>query len=175
MKSFDIDEAIQILENTPQVLAAFLGPLPDSWIHANEGEETWSPFDILGHLVHGEKADWTNRTRTILEKGISETFQPFDRFAQFRDSKGKSLTGLLTEFEQLRKKNIEYLKEQALSVNDLEKKGIHPEFGEVTLKQLLSTWVVHDLGHIRQIARVLAKQYKNEIGPWEKFLRVVDE
>lgn len=175
MKSFDIEEAIQILETTPDVLNVFLSNVPDTWIDADEGPETWSPFDILGHLVHGEKTDWINRTRIILESGESKRFEPFDRFAQFEDSKGKSLPALLEEFEELRRKNVHYLREQALSVDDYEKTGVHPELGEVTLKQLLATWVVHDLSHIRQIARVLAKQYKAEVGPWEKYLRVVHE
>lgn len=175
MKSFDIEEAIQILETTPNVLTAFLSNVPATWVDVNEGKGTWSPFDILGHLVHGEKTDWVARTRIILEEGESKTFQPFDRFAQFEESKGKSLATLLEEFEALREKNIQYLKGQTLTVSDYEKTGIHPDFGEVTLKQLLSAWVVHDLSHIRQIARVLAKQYKTEIGPWEQYLPVVYE
>lgn len=175
MKSFDKNEAIQILETTPRVLTVLLSNLPESWIDADEGPDTWSPFDVLGHLIHGEKTDWRIRARIILEEGTSRPFPPFDRSAHFEDSKGKSLATLLDEFKQLRKENVEFLKRQELTDEEYTKTGIHPEFGEVTLKQLLSTWVVHDLSHLRQIARVLAKQYKAEIGPWEKYLPVVYE
>lgn len=175
MKSFDRNEAIQVLETTPGVLTVLLRNLPESWIDAQEGPDTWSPFDILGHLIHGEKTDWITRTRIILEEGRLRTFPPFDRSAQFEDSKGKSLPMLLDEFEQLRKENIDFLKRQELTEEDFAKTGLHPDFGKVTLKQLLSTWVVHDLSHLRQIARVLAKQYKAEIGPWEAYLPVVHE
>ena len=175
MKSFDLQEAIQILETTPKVLAVFLSHVPGTWIDAHEGNDTWSPFDILGHLIHGEKTDWIARMRIILDEGAAKPFQPFDRFAQFEDSEGKSIASLLEEFEQLRAENVDYLRAQALSAADLEKTGMHPDFGVVTLRQLLATWVVHDLSHIRQIARVLAKQYKDEIGPWEQYLRVVHE
>ncbi len=175
MKSFEINEAIQILETTPRVLAVLLTKLPEGWIAANEGPDTWSPFDILGHLIHGEKTDWIPRARIILEEGTSRPFPSFDRFAQFKDSEGKSLRELLDEFEQLRTQNIEFLKRLDLAESDYAKTGLHPDLGEVTLRQLLSTWVVHDLSHIRQIARVLAKQYKSEIGPWKDYLPVVDE
>lgn len=175
MKSFDINEAIDVLETTPRVLTVLFGNLPESWIDAHEGPNTWSPFDILGHLIHGEKTDWIPRTRIILEDGTSNPFPPFDRTAQFEESKGKSLSELLDEFRELREQNIEFLRRQELTDVDFAKTGIHPDLGEVTLKQLLSTWVVHDLSHLRQIARVLAKQYKTEIGPWEKYLPVVSE
>lgn len=175
MKSFDIDEAIQILETTPGVLTVLLTNLPAGWIDAHEGPDTWSPFDILGHLIHGEKTDWIPRARIILEEGTSSPFPSFDRFAQFKDSEGKSLRELLDEFEQLRTQNIEFLNRLDLAESDYAKTGLHPDLGEVTLRQLLSTWVVHDLSHIRQIARVLAKQYKSEIGPWKEYLPVVDE
>ena len=175
MKSFDLHEAIQILETTPRVLTVLFSNLPEGWIDAHEGPETWSPFDILGHLIHGEKTDWIPRTRIILEEGTSRPFPPFDRSAQFEDSKGKRLSMLLEEFEQLRTENLDFLKRQALTDADYAKTGLHPDLGEVTLKQLLATWVVHDLSHLRQIARVLAKQYKAEIGPWETYLPVVYE
>lgn len=175
MKSFDKTEAIQILETTPSVLSVLLSNLPETWMDADEGPETWSAFDILGHLIHGEKTDWVPRARVILEDGKSEPFEPFDRFAQFEESRGKSLDTLLAEFKQLRTENIEYLKGLELTDAEYAKTGIHPDLGEVTLKQLLSTWVVHDLSHLRQIARVLAKQYKGEIGPWEAYLPVVHE
>ena len=175
MKSFDKTEAIQILETTPSVLSVLLSNLPETWMDADEGPDTWSAFDILGHLIHGEKTDWIPRARIILEHGTSKPFEPFDRFAQFEESRGKSLDTLLAEFKQLRTENIEYLKGLELTDAEYAKTGIHPDLGEVTLKQLLSTWVVHDLSHLRQIARVLAKQYKGEIGPWEAYLPVVHE
>ncbi len=175
MKSFDLAEAIQILERTPRVLKVFLSDLPESWILSNEGGESWSPFDIVGHLVHGEKTDWITRAQITLTDNQDKSFPPFDRFAQFNDSKGKTLPILLDEFEALRSKNIEILQEMNITEADYLKIGIHPNFGEVNLKQLLSTWVVHDLGHIRQIARVMAKQYAGEIGPWRQFLPVVNE
>lgn len=175
MINFNLKEATEILERTPAVLTSLLSGLSEKWIYNNEGGESWNPYDVVGHLVHGEKKDWVLRTKTILEYEERKTFEPFDRFAQFNDSKGKTLNDLLEEFAKLRKENITELMKLNLKENDLDKKGIHPEFGTVTLKQLLSTWVVHDLSHIRQIARVMAKQYKTEIGPWEKYLRVVNE
>ena len=175
MKPFNINEAIQILETTPGVLNALLRNLPEGWADSHEGPDTWSPYDIVGHLIHGEKTDWIPRMQMILDEGSSKPFPDFDREAQFRDSKGKSLFQLLDRFEELRKKNISELKRQKLTEADFSKTGLHPDFGEVTLQQLLSTWVVHDLGHLRQIARVLAKQYKEEIGPWAEYLPVVSE
>jgi len=175
MAVFEIGRAIEILERTPKILKIFLSDLSDNWVYENEGKGSWSPYDIIGHLIHGEKTDWIIRARMILEDGKSKTFRPFDRFAQFHDSRGKSLKELLKDFETFRLKNIEILREMNLSDDDFDKKGIHPDFGEVSLRQLISTWVVHDLGHIRQIARVMAKQYKDELGPWEKYLPVVTE
>jgi len=175
MINFILIEAIEILERTPAVLISLLSGLSDRWIYNNEGGESWTPYDIVGHLIHGEKKDWIERANIILEYGEDKAFEPFDRFAQFKDSVGKTLNDLLEEFTKLRKANIEVLNNLNLDEKDLNKKGIHPEFGNVTLKQLLSTWVVHDLSHIRHISRVMAKQYKNEIGPWEKYLRVINE
>lgn len=175
MIQFELTEAIRILERTPGVLKSLLSDLPDRWIYHNEGENSWSPFDIVGHLIHGEKTDWIPRAKIILNNGEEKPFVPFDRFAQFNESEGKTINQLLNEFEMLRFKNLQLLKGLALKKGDFQKKGIHPEFGVVTLQQLLGTWVVHDLGHIRQICRVMAKQYKDDIGPWEKYLPVVNE
>jgi uncharacterized damage-inducible protein DinB len=171
--TFDLGKSIEILERTPAVLYMMLNNLSPDWITTNEGAETWSAFDIVGHLVHGEKADWIPRAETILAEGPDKTFHPFDRFAQFEASKGKSLAELLDEFSKLRKKNLEKLKAFRLTNEDLNKKGIHPAFGEVTLTQLLATWVVHDLNHIAQISRVMAKQYQVEVGPWIEYLRIL--
>lgn len=175
MSKFNLNDAIKILEKTPGVLKTLLSDLPESWITANEGENTWSAFDIVGHLAHGEKTDWIARAKIILENGKDKPFEPFDRFAQFRDSEGKTLTELLDEFGNLRNQNLEILKDFELQTDDLEREGLHPELGVVTLEQLLATWAVHDLNHIRQISRVLAKNYKEEIGEWRQYLPIVNE
>ncbi len=172
--NFEINKAIPVLERTPLVLRSLLQGLPEEWIYENEGKDTWSPFDVIGHLIHGEKTDWMVRSEIILGDGPDKVFEPFDRFAQFEDSKGKTLEVLLTEFETLRNGNLELLKSKQLSSEDLNLEGIHPELGTVTLAQLLSAWVVHDLGHITQISRVMAKQYKNEVGPWPKYMTILN-
>jgi uncharacterized damage-inducible protein DinB len=174
MANFSIDKALEVLTQTPKTLYSFLENLSEDWIISNEGEDTWNSFDIIGHLIHGEKTDWVQRTNIIL-KEQNKHFKPFDRFAQFENSKGKSIHELLEEFSMLRQKNLSYLKSLNLTENDLALTGIHPEFGEVTLRQLLSTWVTHDLGHIAQIARVLAKQYKNEAGPWVAYIPILQK
>lgn len=170
---FDLNKSIEILQRTPYVLEMLLDNLPEEWIHSNEGETTWSPYDIIGHLIHGEKTDWISRMKIILSDNENKTFTPFDRFAQFRESEGKTLKQLLNEFKILRDQNIKWLKEKDLSEDDLIKKGMHPELGEATLAQLLATWTVHDLNHIAQIARVMAKQYKTEVGPWIEYLGIL--
>ncbi|MCB0719591.1 MAG: DinB family protein [Bacteroidetes bacterium] len=175
MKDLDLKEAVQVLRATPGTLAVLLDGAPESWLSENEGGDSWSSFDIVGHLVHGEKTDWITRARTILEHGESRTFEPFDRFAQFRDSAGRNVDDLLDEFGKLRAENVAELEAWSLTEADLDRTGTHPALGTVTLRQLIATWVVHDLGHIRQIARVLAKQYAGEVGPWEQYLRVVSE
>lgn len=174
MNPFSLKEAIQVLERTPLVLQQLLTGLSVHWLNNNEGPETWSPFDIVGHLIHGEKTDWIPRARLILQ-GQTEPFDPFDRFAQFEHSKGKSIEQLLSEFEKLRNENVKILLAMHLTEVDFKRVGLHPDFGDVTLQQLLSTWVVHDLSHIRQIARVMAKRYTSEIGPWAAYLPVVQE
>jgi hypothetical protein len=170
---FDVEQATEILSRTPSVFHALLRDLADPWVLSNEGGESWSPFDVLGHLIHGERADWIARASLILEKGETQKFDPFDRFAQLDESKGKSLVDLLNEFAVLRSGNLATLREWKLTAADLERRGRHPEFGVVTLSQLLSTWVVHDLGHIGQAARVMAKQYAEEVGPWSAYLTVL--
>ena len=173
--NFDLKKAIEILERTPSVLESLLGNLSDDWTSRNEGENTWSPYDVVGHLIHGENTDWLPRTKIILSRGTNTDFEPYDRFAQFENSKGKSLRQLLSTFKKLRKANMDELKFMNFEENELELTGIHPEFGAVTLRQLLAAWVVHDLGHIVQISRVMAKQYKEEAGPWVKYLTVLGQ
>lgn len=171
---YSFETAYGILERTPQVLSSLLRGLDENWVMNNEGADTFSPFDVVGHLVHGEKTDWTVRIRRILEHGDAMPFEPYDRFAQFEESKRKNLMQLLDEFEQLRNKNLTWLKSLELSETDLDKKGMHPSLGEVTLRNLMATWVVHDLTHIAQITRVMAKQYKEEMGPWPEFFRILN-
>jgi hypothetical protein len=171
---FSLQEAIPILERTPGVVALLLRNLPESWTHQNEGGDTWSAFDVIGHYIHGEKTDWIPRMKIILD-GADKHFIPFDRFAQFRDSKGKSLDELLEEFAMLRKKNVEELKRISPDEEALEKTGIHPQFGNVNLRQLLAAWVVHDLTHIYQISRVMAKQYIGEVGPWKAYMGILNK
>lgn len=171
---FDLTAGIAILERTPHTLRAMLAGLPPTWIDATEGPETWSPYDIMGHLVHGERADWITRAKIILAQGDDRRFEPFDRFAQLRESEGKSLDDLIDEFARLRAENLETLAGWGLTDDHLALEGEHPAFGPVTLRQLLSTWVAHDLGHVAQIARVMAKQYRDEIGPWRAYLPIMD-
>lgn len=170
---FDVKKALEILQRTPAVLQAMLSGLSDDWIRQNEGGDTWSPYDVIGHLIHGEKTDWVPRMEIILSDGTNKSFVPFDRFAQFGESKEKPLQQLLDEFASLRSKNIEILRAKKLTPQDLLKTGIHPAFGQVSLSQLLSTWVVHDLTHISQVSRVMSKQYTEEVGPWIEYLRVL--
>lgn len=171
--TYNFEQALQVLERTPAVLNTLLSGLSNDWVMNNEGPETFSPYDVVGHLIHGEKTDWTARTKIILELGPAKPFTPYDRFAQYEESKDKTLMQLLDEFERIRKDNIAWLKSLNLIEADLDKKGMHPKLGEVTLRNLLSTWVVHDLTHIAQITRVMAKQYKEEMGPWPEFFRIL--
>ncbi len=172
---YNINKALEILERTPKTLNALLLNVSDDWTFCNEGDHTWSVFDVVGHLIHGEKTDWMQRLKIILSHSKNKAFEPFDRFAQFENSKGKTLSQLLEEFSELRTKNLRHFKALKLSEMDLNLKGMHPELGEVTLKQLLATWVTHDLGHIAQIARVMAKQYKSEVGPWEAYIPILNK
>ena len=172
---FNLAKSIEILERTPSVFKRLLSNLSPEWTHRNEGENTWSAYDIIGHLIHGEKTDWIPRMEIILQHGVNETFTPFDRFAQFKESKGKDLEELLEEFQQLRDRNVQKLRSLKLSEADLQKKGMHPELGVVTLEQLIATWTVHDLGHIHQMTRVMVKLYKDEVGPWKQYLGILSK
>jgi predicted CopG family antitoxin len=169
---FQIEQAVEILRQTPEALNSLLGNLSDNWTEKGDSEN-WSPFDIVGHFIHGEETDWIPRAEIILAQGENRTFMPFDRFAQFEKSKGKSLSELLETFAGLRKENIEILQKMNLTGEQLKLKGIHPELGEVNLEQLLSTWVVHDLTHIRQIVIVLAKKYSENVGVWKEYLSIL--
>jgi hypothetical protein len=171
---YSLEKSYEILDRTPRVLKALLSNLDNDWVTKNEGPETFSPYDVVGHLIHGEKTDWVARAKIILENGAEKPFTPWNRFAQFEESKGKSLSQLLDEFEIVRKENMRWFKSLSLTESDLDKKGIHPKLGEVTLRNLLATWVAHDLTHIAQITRVMAKQYKEEMGPWPEFFRILN-
>ena len=159
MIKYNLEEAIQFLERTPLLLSLQLKDLPIKWTNSNEGPETWSAFDVLGHLIHGENTDWVARIEIILSDSEKKTFEPFDRFAQMQESVGKTMNQLLEEFIVSRRKNLAYLRSKNITENDLGKVGIHPKFGSVTLRNLLATWVAHDLNHLSQINRVLANQY----------------
>jgi hypothetical protein len=170
---FDLQEAIVLLERTPRVLDALLSDLPHGWVVANEGGESWSAFDVVGHFVHGEETDWIPRARIILDHGSAQAFESFDRFAQFTASQGKTLRELLDTFAALRRDNIAALRAMQLRPEDFARQGKHPELGEVTLGQLIATWVVHDLDHLNQIVHTLATQYAGEVGPWRAYLGVL--
>ena len=171
--SFDLHRRRQVLAATPAVLRAMLAGLDQAWTHTNYGEGTFSPFDVLGHLIHGERTDWIPRARIILEHGESRPFDPYDRYAQFEESRGKSLAALLDTFETLRRENLQTLDTLAPTPEQLARRGRHPAFGPVTLDQLLATWVAHDLNHIAQIAKAMATQLQNAIGPWREYLTIL--
>jgi DinB superfamily len=172
-RPFVMDEAVAILARTPATLDALLRGLPVGWIAAHEGGDTWSPFDVVGHLIHGERTDWLPRAMIILEHGEGRAFDKFDRFAQFAVSEGRTLANLLDEFATLRLENLRDLSALRLTDADLDRRGRHPALGVVTLRQLLATWVAHDLDHVMQISRVLARQYSDEVGPWRAYLRII--
>jgi hypothetical protein len=166
-------EAVAVLNRTPAMLDALLRGLPDIWVRSNEGENTWSAFDILGHLIVGERTDWMQRIRIILADGEARPFDPFDRFAQLKESQDKSLEQLLDEFGRLRRENLVALQSLNLQPEDLTRRGMHPALAVVTLAELLGAWVVHDLTHVHQLSRVMAHQYRNVVGPWTAFLGVL--
>jgi hypothetical protein len=168
----DLADAVAVLKRTPATLATLLDDLPDAWVFAREGEGTWSPYDVVGHLIHGERTDWIPRLRHIMAGG-AEPFAPFDRTAQFTDSRGKSLGELLATLSELRRQSLAELATLGLSSEDLRRRGLHPDLGEVTLGALLATWVVHDLDHVAQIARTMAKVYAEEVGPWSAYLSIL--
>jgi hypothetical protein len=171
---FDLASGIAVLERTPLAFRAMLGGLPSVWTDATEGPETWSPYVIVGHLIHAERTDWIPRAQIILAQGANRRFTPFDRMAQFRESEGKSLAELLDEFARLRAASLATLAGWRLTDAQLALEGEHPEFGAVSLRQLLATWVGHDLGHVAQTARVMAKQYREAVGPWRAYLPIMD-
>jgi hypothetical protein len=170
---FDIATGLSVLERTPDTLRALLSGLAPAWTDGTEGPDTWSPYVIVGHLIHGERTDWIPRAEIILAQGQQRRFTPFDRFAQFRESEGKPLEQLLDEFARLRAANLKTLAGWRLTEAQLDLTGEHPELGPVTLRQLLATWVAHDLGHLSQTTRVMAKQYRDAIGPWRAYLSIV--
>jgi hypothetical protein len=172
-RRFAIAETVTLLARTPAALDALLRGLPDGWTGATEGGDSWSPFDVVGHLIHGERTDWVPRARIIVQQGEARPFDPFDRFAQFAASDGRTLASLLDEFAALREESLRQLSALRLTAADLDRLGRHPELGTVTLRQLLATWVAHDLDHVAQITRVLAKQYSDEVGPWRAYLRII--
>jgi DinB family protein len=170
---YNLEKSIALIARTPAVLDTMLRDLPDEWTMRNEGEKSWSAYDIVGHLIHGELTDWLPRARRILEHGESKPFDRFDRTAQERESKGKSLGQLLDEFARLRTESVRQLRAMNLSAADLAKRGRHPALGVVTLSQLLASWPVHDLTHLHQLSRVMAHQYREAIGPWTVYMGVM--
>ena len=174
MYLFEIEKTYEVLEQTPKTLSVMLGGLAEDWTRSSGQRDDWAPYDVIGHLIHGEKTDWIPRAEIILAKGENRTFVPFDRLAQFADSKEKTLAELLDEFETLRGENLAKLRSWNLTDEMLELRGMHPELGVVTLAQLLATWAVHDLNHISQISRSMAKKYADDVGPWKEYLSILN-
>jgi hypothetical protein len=169
----DLAHTVSLLSRTPAVLDALLRDLPEPWTFRNEGENTWSAFDVVGHLIHGERTDWMPRARTVLQLGEAQTFESFDREGHVRESQGRSLGQLLDEFARLRSENLSELRALNLRPADLERRGRHPALGVVTLSELLATWAAHDLTHLHQISRIMAHQYREAVGPWSAYLGVL--
>ena len=170
---FSVNHTIEILRSTPDVLRALLGDLSEPWVRNNYGEQTFSPFDVVGHLIHGEREDWIARAQVTIKHGESRPFEPFDRYAMYEASEGKSIHDLLDTFRTLRAENLAHLKDMHLSSQQLDLRATHPEFGSVTLRQLLATWAVHDLHHIAQICKSLSYQYRDEVGPWKAYIGII--
>lgn len=171
---FNLDDAVEVLTATPSALKALLGGLSDGWTASTETQDNWQAFDVVGHLLNAEKTNWIPRAKVIVADGPNGVFEPFDRFAHFEQSKGKTLGKLLAEFAEARQSSIATLISWDITGEKLSRKGYHPELGEVTLSQLLATWVVHDLTHIRQIATAMAKKYTLEVGPWKQYLGILN-
>jgi DinB family protein len=169
----NLENTISLLTRTPAALSALLGDLPETWTKRNEGDNTWSAFDVVGHLIHGERADWMPRAKIVLQFGETQAFEPFDRWGHVRESEGKSLGQLLDEFARLRSENLDELRGLHLRPEDFERRGRHPALGVVTLSELLATWAAHDLTHLHQISRIMAHQYRQAVGPWSRFLGVL--
>jgi hypothetical protein len=169
----DLSQTMALLSRTPAALDALLRDLPEIWTHQNEGESTWSVFEVIGHLIHGERSDWMPRAKMVLQFGQNRPFEPFDRLGHIKESRGKSLPQLLDEFSLLRSENLQELRALNLRRQDLELVGKHPALGAVTLSQLLSTWAVHDLTHLHQLSRIMAHQYREAVGPWSEYLGVL--
>ena len=168
-----LTDAISLLSRTPAALNALLRDLPESWTFRNEGENTWTPFDVVGHLIHAERTDWVQRVRTILQFGENQAFAPFDRSGHAREIEGKSLAQLLDEFSRVRAENLDKLRALNLKPEDLKRRGKHPSLGPVTMANLLATWATHDLTHLHQISRTMAYQYREAVGPWSRYLGVL--
>jgi hypothetical protein len=173
MMEHNLENTISLLARTPPALDALLRDLPETWTLRNEGENTWSAFDVVGHLIHGERTDWMPRTKMVLQFGETQIFERFDRWGHTRESQGKSLAELLDEFARLRSDNLGELRALNLWPEDLERRGRHPALGVVTLSELLATWAVHDLTHLHQISRIMAYQYREGVGPWREYLGVL--
>ncbi len=171
--NYQISEAVAVLERTPNVLRAMLAGLPDVWTSVNEGPGTWTPYEVVGHLIHGERADWIPRVRHFLEFGETRPFPPFDREAMLREPPGQTLETLLDTFDALRRESLKDLAALALGDADLTRRSLHPALGVVTLNQHLASWVAHDLTHIAQIVRTMAVQYRDEVGPWRAYLSIL--
>jgi hypothetical protein len=171
--SHNLDDTLSLLARTPATLNTLLRDLPETWTLRNEGENTWNAFDVVGHLVQGERTDWMSRVNCILQHGEAQAFEPFDRWAQDRESKGKSLAQLLDEFANLRSENLAALRALNLQPQDLARRGLHPSLGTVTLSQLLATWAAHDMTHLHQLSRIMAWQCRENVGPWSQYLGVL--
>ena len=169
----NLEYTVSLLARTPAAFDALLRDLPETWTLRNEGENTWSAFDVVGHLIHGDRTDWMPRAKMILQFGETRAFEPFDRWGQARESEGKSLAQLLDEFARLRRESLAELRSLNLRPEDLARRGRHPALGAVTLSELLATWAAHDLTHLHQISRVMAHQYRKAVGPWNSYLGVM--
>ena len=172
---FDLEQSIEVLERTPGVLDSLLGGLSDQWVTSNYGDQTFSPYDVVGHLIHADRTNWMARLRVILESGEAEPFPEFDRYAMYEASKGKTIDELLETFSSLRAAKLTELHALSLTEDLLDRRGMHPVLGTVTIRQLLSTWVVHDLGHCHQIAKAMAFQYRDHVGPWAAYLTILPD